>query len=106
LEQLFSSAVSFGIRTDSYEQSRRDGVLSSAQRRNQAMQCNVGGVDRTGRIVIGIVLLLLGLLAPMSVGWKVLVFVLAAVALITATIRFCPANYLLGINTCGPKSRS
>lgn len=68
------------------------------------MQCNVGGVDRTGRIVVGIVLLLLGLLVPMAVGWKVVVFVLAAVALVTAVVRFCPANYLLGINTCKPKT--
>jgi hypothetical protein len=64
------------------------------------MMCNVGGIDRTGRIVLGIVLLLVGFLAPLAVVWKTIVFVLAAVALITAVVRFCPANYLFGINTC------
>jgi hypothetical protein len=67
------------------------------------MLCNVGGIDRTGRIVIGVVLLLVGFLAPLTVFWKTIVFLLAAVALITGTLRFCPANYLFGINTCKPK---
>jgi hypothetical protein len=64
------------------------------------MKCNVGGVDRTGRIVIGIVLLLVGLFAGLGAVWQVVVLILAAIALVTAIIRFCPLNALLGINTC------
>ena len=67
------------------------------------MKCNVGGVDRTGRIVLGIVLLLIGFFAPLSPLWQAIVFMLAAIALITGIIRFCPANALLGINTCEAK---
>lgn len=63
------------------------------------MKLNVGGVDRTGRIVIGILLLVAGLVAPISMAWRTAALVVAAVALVTAAIRFCPANAMLGINT-------
>jgi Inner membrane protein YgaP-like, transmembrane domain len=63
------------------------------------MKRNVGGIDRTGRIVIGIVLLVVGLVAPISMAWRTAALVVAAVALVTAAIRFCPANTMLGINT-------
>lgn len=64
------------------------------------MKCNVGGVDRTGRIVIGIVLLVVGLAAPVEMAWRVAALVIAAIALVTAVVRFCPANAIFGINTC------
>ena len=67
------------------------------------MQCNVGGIDRTGRIVVGIVLLLVGLLAPMALAWRVLVLVVAAIALVTGIVRYCPLNAAFGIDTCGQK---
>jgi len=65
------------------------------------MNCNVGGIDRTVRIVAGIALLLVGLLVPMQTLWQAVVLLIAAVALITAFVHFCPANAMLGINTCG-----
>lgn len=64
------------------------------------MKCNVGGIDRTGRIVIGIVLLVVGLAAPVEMAWRVAALVIAAIALVTAVVRFCPANAIFGINTC------
>lgn len=64
------------------------------------MKPNVGGMDRTGRIVLGVVLLIVGLAAPVGAMWQIVLLVLAAVALVTAFVRFCPANALLGINTC------
>lgn len=64
------------------------------------MKCNVGGVDRNGRIVIGVVLLVVGLLAPIEMTWRIVALVVAAIALVTAVVRFCPANAILGINTC------
>lgn len=64
------------------------------------MKCNVGGIDRTSRIVLGIVLLVIGLLAPLELTWRIVVLIVAAVALITATVRFCPANAMFRINTC------
>ncbi len=64
------------------------------------MKCNVGGADRTIRIVIGIVLIAVGLLYPLPMLWQTVLFVVGAVALVTALIRYCPANALFGINTC------
>lgn len=67
------------------------------------MKCNVGGADRAFRFVIGAALVAVGLLVPMSEGLRIAAFVVAAIALITAVIRFCPANAILGIDTCHKK---
>ena len=64
------------------------------------MKCNVGGIDRIGRIVIGIALLVVGLAVPLDMTWRIVALVIAAIALVTATARFCPANAIFGINTC------
>lgn len=64
------------------------------------MKPNVGGVDRNTRIVVGIILLVIGVAAPLEMTWRIVALVVAAVALVTAAVRFCPANALLGINTC------
>jgi hypothetical protein len=69
------------------------------------MKCNVGGIDRTGRIVLGIALLVVGLAAPLEMTWRIVALVVAAVALVTAAIGFCPANAIFGINTCEDKGK-
>ena len=69
------------------------------------MKCNVGGMDRTARIVLGIVLLIVGLVAPIEMTWRVAALVIAAIALVTATVRFCPANAIFGINSCEREKR-
>lgn len=69
------------------------------------MKHNVGGIDRIGRIVLGVVLLIVGLVAPLDMAWRIAALVVAAVALVTAIVRFCPANWMLGINTCETKQQ-
>lgn len=64
------------------------------------MKCNVGGIDRIARLFLGVVLIALALLIPMSLTVQVVVLIIAAVALVTAAVRFCPANALLGLNSC------
>ncbi len=67
------------------------------------MTCNVGGVERPIRIVVGIALLGIGAftgLPPVGTG---IMFVLGTIALVTGAIGFCPAWTLLGINTCQTK---
>lgn len=64
------------------------------------MKLNVGGYDRIGRFVLGVVLLLVGMAAPISGALQVAVFVIAAIALVTAVVQYCPVNQLFGINTC------
>lgn len=69
------------------------------------MKCNVGGIDRIIRIVAGIALLVVAFAAPIGTTWQIVVLVIAAVALVTAFVRFCPANALFGINTCGGQKK-
>lgn len=64
------------------------------------MKCNVGGIDRTVRIVLGVVLLIVGLAAPVELIWRIVALVVAGIALVTAAVRFCPANAVMGINSC------
>lgn len=68
------------------------------------MKCNVCGIDRIGRVVAGIVLVAVSLMAPgLDMVWRSVLLVIAAVALVTAAIRFCPANAVLGLDCCERK---
>ena len=62
------------------------------------MTKNVGGIDRTLRIVLGLVLI--GLAASGTVGWW---GYLGVVPLLTGLIGWCPPYTLLGWNTCSTK---
>jgi len=64
------------------------------------MTCNVGGVERTIRVGVGIMLLSLGVFAELPTWSIALSYVVGAVALITGVIGYCPAWVLLGISTC------
>jgi hypothetical protein len=59
------------------------------------MKANVGTIDRTLRIVIGIALIAMSLAGVIGVwGW------IGLLPLATGIFRFCPAYTLLGIKTC------
>lgn len=59
------------------------------------MTLNVGGLDRTARVVIGIILITLAALQIISPwGW------LGIILVITGTSRYCPAYSLFGVRTC------
>jgi len=65
------------------------------------MNVNVGGVDRTIRIVAGLVLIVaafLHLFGPW--GW------IGLVLLATGMVRFCPAYRLFGASTCPKQAAS
>lgn len=64
------------------------------------MTPNVGGIDKTLRIVVGLALLSLFFFADGSAKWWGLV---GLVPLGTAFLNFCPLYPILGINTCGAK---
>jgi hypothetical protein len=64
------------------------------------MAANVGGIDRTLRIVVGIALLsLFFLLEGNARYWGLLGFV----PLLTGLFSFCPLYALIGVNTCPTK---
>ena len=64
------------------------------------MEANVGGIDRTIRIVLGIVLLSLFFVLEGNTRWWGLVGI---VPLATGLLRWCPAYLPFGIRTCAPK---
>jgi Protein of unknown function (DUF2892) len=70
-------------------------------RRRSQMTKNVGGFDRTIRIVAG--LLLVALAATGTVGWWGWLGILP---LATGLIGWCPPYSMFGINTCGVQSKT
>ena len=59
------------------------------------MQCNVGGIDRVLRILVGALLIILAITGVIGAwGW------LGLVLLATGVFSFCPAYTLLGVKTC------
>lgn len=63
------------------------------------MEANVGGVDRTMRLVAGGALLGAAALAPVDRRWRVALGVGGAAALGSGLNGYCPASAALGINT-------
>ncbi len=62
------------------------------------MKTNEGGLDRTLRILVGLVLVALTLSGSIGVwGW------IGVVPIVTGALGWCPAYTLLGINTCPAK---
>jgi hypothetical protein len=59
------------------------------------MNKNVGSLDRTIRIIAGLVLLSLTVIGPKSL-WGLV----GIVPLVTALVGWCPAYTLLGVRTC------
>lgn len=57
------------------------------------MKKNIGSVDRTVRIVLGLIVIALGLVFKCWLG------LIGLVLLLTAVVRFCPAYLPFGINT-------
>jgi type IV secretory pathway TrbD component len=64
------------------------------------MKCNVGGADKILRIIIGGAALAAAIFLFAAPLWKIAAFVVAAIAIGTALISYCPLNALIGLNTC------
>lgn len=67
------------------------------------MTCNVGGIERPVRIVLGILLIGIGAFGGLPVAGMAAALLVGTVALVTGVIGFCPAWALFGINTCPVK---
>lgn len=61
------------------------------------MKANVGSVDRVIRIVAGFAILSLFFVLDGNARWFALI---GLVPLATATLRWCPAYTLIGVDTC------
>ena len=64
------------------------------------MICNVGGIERPIRILLGIVLIGIGVFANLPLIGTAIVLALGSIALLTGVIGYCPLWSLLGFNTC------
>ncbi|MBK6803728.1 MAG: DUF2892 domain-containing protein [Betaproteobacteria bacterium] len=64
------------------------------------MEVNVGGVDRTIRIILGIVLLSLVFVLEGNARWWGLIGI---VPIATGLLRWCPAYLPFGIKTCSTR---
>lgn len=62
------------------------------------MKCNVGGIDKFLRIVIGLILLSLTVVGPKTI-WGLV----GLVPLLTGLINFCPLYPVIGLSTCKKK---
>ena len=60
---------------------------------------NIGSTDRIIRIVIGIALAVYAYSSLLS-PWSLVAYAIAAVLIVTAIVRFCPAYRLIGASTC------
>ena len=64
------------------------------------MACNVGGIERPVRIVLGVLLIGIGVFAGLPPVGMGVALAMGAIALVTSAIGFCPVWTLLGVNTC------
>ncbi|PPC87599.1 MAG: hypothetical protein CTY31_04015 [Hyphomicrobium sp.] len=65
------------------------------------MTCNIGTIDRTLRIIVG-----LGLLSLIYVGPQSLWGLIGLVPLLTGIAKFCPAYRAAGLSTCSSRDQS
>ncbi|MFI5344472.1 MAG: DUF2892 domain-containing protein [Chlamydiales bacterium] len=63
------------------------------------MKSNIGGTEKMIRFIIGAILVLAGYFGGLPTWGSVFCYALAAVAIITGIIDFCPVWSILGINT-------
>ena len=60
---------------------------------------NEGTIDRVIRIVLGIALAAVAVAGAVSAPWLYVVWVVAAIALVTGVVGFCPLYALFRVNT-------
>ena len=65
--------------------------------------CNVGGIDRAFRIIIGLALLSLVFFGEQIIGQNTVYGWIGLVPLLTGIFKFCPAYALFGLKTCASK---
>ncbi len=65
------------------------------------LPANVGPIDRVVRIVLGIGLVAVAFGGSVAGPLLAVAWVVAAIALVTGAIGFCPLYFVLGISTAG-----
>ena len=70
------------------------------------MRCNVGGIERPIRMVLGLGLIAIGSFADLPPVGTGIAFVAGTIAVVTGVIGFCPVWALFGLNTCPTKNQT
>lgn len=70
------------------------------------MKCNVGNMDRSIRMGLGLGALTVGVFGRLNKPLRATALVFGAMELFTAASRYCPVSDLLGVNTCKPEERA
>jgi hypothetical protein len=70
------------------------------------MRHNVGGLDRGLRSAVALGAVVIGFTRGIRAGKRAAVLGFAAIPFITAIVRYCPLNQLLGINTSRKEARA
>lgn len=65
--------------------------------------CNVGGIDRTIRIIAGLFLISLVFIGDQIIGQNVVWGWIGVVPLVTGLFKFCPLYSIIGVKTCSTK---
>ncbi len=68
------------------------------------LSVNVGSVDRIIRLVLGVGLVAIALAGAVAAPLVYLVWLVAAIALVTGAVGFCPLYSLFGISTAGKRA--
>ena len=63
------------------------------------MKANIGTIDKSVRILLAVIVVVLYFTHTISGTLAIILFIVAAVLLITAFINFCPIWHFLGIST-------
>jgi hypothetical protein len=79
----------------------KKGVPQIIERSQTVMACNLGVLERLIRAEIGVGVVLFALFYVSGVFMAVLLYILAAFALITGIAGYCPAWAVFGFSTCG-----
>lgn len=74
------------------------------------MKKNVGDLDSTIRIRLGLILILVGILGLIGMDWlkmnlvlAIVLLVLGVISFVTGSTRSCGLYSVFGINTCAPE---
>lgn len=67
------------------------------------MSCNVGGIERVVRILLGLALFAIAFFHILTGTLAILAYAMGGVALVTGLVAFCPAWAIVGINICAMK---
>lgn len=64
------------------------------------MKKNMGNVDRLVRLFLAVVFVSLNVSGVVSGAFGIVLYILAAIFVLTSVVSFCPIYTLFGLNTC------